>query len=190
MNSHSGHARGHEGVGYPPVVGGEVFQDIVAEIRLHMQNGAEFAAVDHSLDFDHGRLETAFMTHAEDHTGMFAGDDCAFGGGPVHGEGLLAEHVLAGSRGTDDLFFMQVLGRGQKNSLDLRVVEGILIFGGQEEPFFCGKGANRLRTDLDAAHESDPVVFALKVSDEKLAPPPETDDRCLDQDALLMTCRS
>ena len=122
-------------------------------------------------------MESPLKPHTQGYAGGFHRVQCGFCGGQRLREWLLNEHVLAGSRRSNDLLGVLRIGRRQDHCIDLWRSQHIIKALEQAETVLGCKSRTSLERPRCARLEPDRLASLLNRADEYSPPPPETYDR-------------
>ena len=161
-----------------PVVGRQLQEQVLAEVRLDRQGGAERARPDLRHEVEDRRLEAPFMADAERQPRRGDRRDRTLRLGRRRAQRLLAEDVLAGRGGRDDLVGMELVRRREDHGIDVRLDQRVLEPRArvEAERLRCGTAA---LVGVDAENGTDHVA-AREQAGDRAPPPAQTDERGAD----------
>ena len=148
--------------------------------RFDVQNGAEFAAADHVAELDHLRMETAVVADCERDAGLAHGGNGVFGLALGQRERLFAIDVLAGGGRGHHLRRMHGVRRRQHHGVDARMMQHAVVLGGEVQALLLGERLDLGRDRARRCRREADHVAVLRRLDQRLAPPPQSDDARFD----------
>ena len=145
--------------------------------RFDVQNRSQLARPDPLAQLRHLRVEAAVVAEPERDARSSRRRDRGLGVGLGQRERLLAEDVLAGSGGGDDLRRVQRVRRREHDRVDLRIVGRASNDSASRRP--CSSANVRASGDDVRVAPATKRIASLPDCrfDERLAPPAEPDDR-------------
>ncbi len=153
---------------------------LVGEISLDMQDLADDAVSHHTFELAHGGKTSLVVSESEGYAGLFRGDDRALRCCARESEWLFTPHRLARRRYGGNLRDMQGMWRCKKYSLNARVGDRVLEFGGQFEAFGRCKVADEVRLLAHPTNKAQPLAFPLHGFDDIFSPSAKADHGGID----------
>ncbi len=133
-------------------------KSIVRPVHLDVKQRAQFLGIHHALHLFERALVAALVTDADDDAPLVTGGEHTHGGIGAERQWLLAEHLLAGRRRGQHLFFVNAVGRRQYDGVDGAVREDVAVSIGQLQRHGVGERADGGRIDIDGANQIDPIA--------------------------------
>ena len=152
----------------------QLVADGAEKVRLDVQQGAEFAAIEHLLERLRHCGETPIVAYRQDDPRIFTSLHRIARRRCGQGEGFLDEHVLAGFGGLADVFGVQRVRGGEDHRIYVGVGEDLLIgvvFAGSE---LLRKGGPLAGGTRITRRDAELVGFALHGAGKLIRPPAQS----------------